>query len=523
MVAPDASGTPIRALLTTVFGSIIQVFLICLAGYILARRGILDKKTQKQVNHINISLFTPCLVFSKVAFSLSPEKLKELWIIPIFFSAVSIVSVAVAYLLSRLFRLKHSQRNFAMAAAMFMNSNSLPIALLQSLVVAVPGLRWGDDDSKDAMLGRALTYLLLCSTLGMILRWSVGVRLLSQADPIEPARDEEHEEGSPLLGDDHTLTPVFDDDDSTHFTHRHRGSVPEIMVHADVGEDGDAHLQQHDLHVPRVFYSFPNTPVQSITPSAASSEEEDDDDDELPAFRQPTAPTSSRFASILRRTRHKLHKVNAFMTAPLWASVISLCVAVIPPLQHLLEVHLQPIKGAVTQAGNCSIPVTLVVLGAYFHRPDASDKNGLSNRWRRAKARESFTGSVREMLSFKSGRAAENGGQSSTVASEAKGEGKTVLVSIAARMLITPALFLPLMILGAKHDVPPVFEDPVFVLSMVLLLSSPPALTLSQITQAASGDAFERLISSTIFWSYCVITPPATVGYSVIAMIIAHI
>jgi hypothetical protein len=63
-----------------------------------------------------------------------------------------------------------------------MTSNSLPIALIQSLVVEVPGLKWGADDTKDQMLGRALTYLVLYSTLGMMFRWSWGVRLLSQAD-----------------------------------------------------------------------------------------------------------------------------------------------------------------------------------------------------------------------------------------------------------------------------------------------------------------------------------------------------
>jgi len=52
----------------------------------------------------------------------------------------------------------------------------------------------------------------------------------------------------------------------------------------------------------------------------------------------------------------------------------------------------------------------------------------------------------------------------------------------------------------------------------VLLVSSPPALTLAQITQAASGDAFERLISKTIFWSYCVLTPPLTILYVVIGL-----
>jgi predicted permease len=60
-----------------------------------------------------------------------------------------------------------------MAASMFMNSNSLPIALMQSLVVTVPGLKWGRDDNKNAMLGRALTYLVMHSTLGMMVRCTI--------------------------------------------------------------------------------------------------------------------------------------------------------------------------------------------------------------------------------------------------------------------------------------------------------------------------------------------------------------
>ena len=77
---------------------------------------------------------------------------------------------------------KLTERAFAMCAAMFQNSNSLPIALIQSLVIEVPGLKWGEHDTKDQMLGRALTYLVLYSTLGMMFRWSWGVRLLAAAD-----------------------------------------------------------------------------------------------------------------------------------------------------------------------------------------------------------------------------------------------------------------------------------------------------------------------------------------------------
>ena len=60
---------------------------------------------------------------------------------------------------------------------MFMNSNALPIALMQSLVISVPDLKWGNNDNKDVMLGRAQTYLTMYSTLGMVVRtvffWSV--------------------------------------------------------------------------------------------------------------------------------------------------------------------------------------------------------------------------------------------------------------------------------------------------------------------------------------------------------------
>lgn len=62
---------------------------------------------------------------------------------------------------------------------MFQNSNSLPIALVQSLVSEVPGLKWGKGDTKDQMLGRALTYMVLYSTLGMIVSFLLPLPLIS--------------------------------------------------------------------------------------------------------------------------------------------------------------------------------------------------------------------------------------------------------------------------------------------------------------------------------------------------------
>jgi len=175
---------------------------------------------------------------------------------------------------------------------------------------------------------------------------------------------------------------------------------------------------------------------------------------------------------------------------------------------------MHPVQGAISQAGNCSIPITLVVLGAYFYRPPEKPHppTPSSPSWQTA----SFASGLRDIFRLK---AREQDGQPVTPHRESTGEGKTIFVAILARMVVVPALFLPFIALGALRTHPPVFQDPVFVLSNVLLLASPPALTLAQITQAVSSDTFERLVSRTIFWSYCFVAPPAMVGYALVAML----
>ncbi|KAK0203494.1 membrane transport protein-domain-containing protein [Desarmillaria ectypa] len=458
----------------------------------------------QQLNRLNVSLFTPALLFSKVAFFLSPEKLRELWIIPLFFVIVTLASMSVAFVLGWIFRLRKSQRSFGMAAAMFMNSNSLPIALMQSLVLTVPGLKWGEDDNNDAMLGRALTYLVLYSTLGMVLRWSYGVRLLAQAD----------DEPQPIaLPPDNEDSPLFGSSSSDE-------AIPHIVV-----EEGDATVRGHPSRRRSRFYnSFPNSPNDShanlsslnsssstvvLSPEFSDSEMSDDEleTNVLPTHheRQHTRTQLSSHPSL-----PVLHRVKWDIIPDLDSSErihdSSLIVACIQPLQHALGEHMQPVKNALASAGNCSIPLTLIVLGAYFY-PSQEDKAKTESR--------SLIHSMKGMFTKR-----QTGPQQEETQA---GETKTVIIAVASRMIITPLLLLPLMALSTILDWHSVLEDPVFVVANVLLISSPPALTLAQITQAASGDAFERLISRTIFWAYCVVTPPATVFYVVIGLILSKL
>ncbi|KAF8591270.1 hypothetical protein K439DRAFT_1627001 [Ramaria rubella] len=553
-------GWPIWSLVRTVFGSILEVGLLCVAGYILAQKGILDKKTQKHINRLNVALFTPSLLFSKVAFSLTPEKLKELWIIPIVFVVTTVCSMFVAYSFGSAMRLKRSQRSFAMAASMFMNSNSLPIALMQSLVYTVKDLAWGDDDDGDAMLGRALTYLVLYSTLGMILRWSYGVHLLTQADENEPpllAEPQQPTETSPLIQPASTHTPLYSSNQSRgapalvlEHTYNSSGSSssdpspnqpysPGNLAHSStlMPIHAGSHLTSHIT--PRFFTSFPNTPVypRSEVSSAGSDTSDEEGNQDLPSVN--TSHKRSLYIRVWHRLRVLLRKFNAFMTVPMWAALASIVVACAPHLQHTLEQHGQPIKSALNAAGNCSIPLTLVVLGAYFYVPQSDaeveaevEAQTAQKLLKTSRSDSSLVQSVRKIFVLQRGRitgaAKRHAGISESIDSmkdvTKPGETRTVMVAVLSRMVLTPLVLLPLLAwLLISSDVGDVYDDPVFALSNVLLITSAPALTLAQITQAASGDAFERLISRTIFWAYCIVTPLSTIVSVVIGLLLAKL
>ena len=123
-LALPAFGPMLKLVLVT-GESIVQVVLLSVVGYVLAHQGILNKDTQRRLNRLNVSIFTPALLFSKVAFSLSPERLTQLMIVPFGFVLVSIASALAAYLSSWVLRLPAGQRHFVVACAITPNSLSL--------------------------------------------------------------------------------------------------------------------------------------------------------------------------------------------------------------------------------------------------------------------------------------------------------------------------------------------------------------------------------------------------------------
>lgn len=457
---------------------------------------------------------------------------------------------------------------------------------MQSLVVTVHGLKWGKDDTRDGMLGRALTYLVLHSTFGMMLRWSYGVKLLSQADDdVPPEGAEEHtrdreqsrptsraSEHSRLLNSRHmdysttTLrsnpsipytdeqTEISPDSNQlsfadtrnttsstsgivapTRFTPKTVTSAPKIVTLNDA--DGNPQIvglprqlgSAEPVRPPIVnkrshfFYSFPNTPQLSRAASAEAIASPPAPPSPVAAPEEPTFSIRSKNILVMLPSRAwaKLKKIGSgvrgFMTPPLYSALLSLIVACIPPLQHMLDIHMLPVKGAIASAGNCSIPITLVVLGGYFWRelPSKGDVGDgmrtnlpqqnvperertqvqprpvseatlistgtLRNTWNTLKSRskgymKSTDDGSHPHPSSRNGGPEANGLPISPALEEAstsipppvpakptstshKGEGRTVLVAILSRMIITPAILLPVMALIMSKTTMRLFDE----------------------------------------------------------------
>lgn len=394
---------------------------------------------------------------------------------------------------------------------------------MQSLVVTVPLLRWDEPgeppDDPNSMLGRALTYLVLFSTLGMFVRWSIGAHLLSSA-------------GTSLA-------------------------------------KGPATTEGH--HPPRWAASFPNSPEDSDSSDA---------DNQAPSPLSPADPPASPRTPPTRKTPFErfvlapLHAVHGFMTAPLWAAVMSLVVALLPPVQALLA-NMGPLRGALDSCGACSIPLTLVALGAYFvdhktpppptppqqhlsvhqdpplvqtHDEQSDDRlpaptttpsagpsrpQSVSST---AYAESETSGARLKRLGWNPWRRTGQIRLEDEPAPEDNGvywgmseSTRTIAAAIGARMLLCPLVLIPIMAYIAIKTNNNVLDDPVFLTSACLIVGSPPALTLAQITTqtaAKSGrgnaGAVERLISRTIFVAYTILATPTTIALVLIALLIAE-
>ncbi|ELQ39303.1 auxin Efflux Carrier superfamily, partial [Pyricularia oryzae Y34] len=279
---PHDSHPSLPHLVLLVFEAVMEVVCVALPGYIIARLGHFDAEKQKFLANLNIQLFTPCLIFTKLASQLNADKLVDLGIIPVIFVIMTFVSYMVGLGVTKAFGFGRRPANFVIAMGVFGNSNSLPISLVISLSQTISGLHWdrikGDND--DEVAARGILYLLVFQQLGQLVRWSWGYHvLLAPKDKYEEYNQEQAEAGRLRSGS------VDGDSVSERRGLLENGSIHESepgVMNSD--DEGTMHTDS-DSYVPAG-----RTPIANH--SRASPADTDDDDSD--GSRRPSSAPGGR-------------------------------------------------------------------------------------------------------------------------------------------------------------------------------------------------------------------------------------
>ncbi|RAL05429.1 Auxin Efflux Carrier superfamily [Aspergillus ibericus CBS 121593] len=523
--APHSSHPSFLHLVLLVFEAVLEVICVSLPGYIAAKQGLFDADAQKLVANLNVTLFTPCLIFTKLGSQLTAEKLTDLAIIPAIFVVQTFVSYSCAWAVSRCLRLKKRPSNFIAAMAVFGNSNSLPISLVMSLSQTLQGLHWSrvPNDNDDEVAARGILYLLIFQQLGQLVRWSWGYHVLlaprdryleegdqdatrigqgqerytdnpEQIDPDEPlVRTRSFDERTQSSGDSQQDSDEFASGQETPVTARDY-TYAKLSPRSGGGGDLD-HPALLDAppapFIPRQsstgdMLSFPDVQerygkkgfIPRVKVSAcrfgsrvASGWERGTGSvfQRLPSCVQTALTVCSRWI------RKFFHGLWEFMNPPLWAMLVSIVVASVPSLQSLFFDEGTFVRNSVTRAisqnGQVAVPLILVVLGANLER-NTLPKEALED------------------------------------VEHPKEEKKLIFASLVARMVLPTIIMAPILALLAKYVPVSILDDPIFIIVCFLLTGAPSALQLAQICQI--NNVYVSAMSKLLFQSYVVWILPST-------------
>lgn len=433
----DRNGLSFKEIAFLTFQAVLQVFIICLSGYWASRSGLLSNEGIKVISKLNVDLFTPALIFSKLASSLSLKKLVEVILIPIFYALTTIVSLISAKFVSSWLSLTESETNFVTAMSVFGNSNSLPVSLTLALAYALPNLEWDDviDDTPDKIASRGLIYLLIFQQLGQVLRWSWGYNKLLTRQPDEV---------------------IFYDNNDTENNIVERITTDMITMTSEDNFENEIEEENHDEedHAEDRYEDY-------------NEEHNFEHDGEENLLINEELAKFEHEESILIKIWNKFLNL---MNPPLWAMLCSIIVASIPNIKYeFYEKNgfiQNTLSSAIRQLGSVSIPLILVVLGA-------------------------------------------NLGPSSDIPRECPHYKRMILGSLLGRMVLPSLILLPIIVLSVKFIRLSILEDPIFLITSFLLITSPPAIQLSQICQL--NELYQKEMAGVLFYGYAILTLPVTI------------
>jgi auxin efflux carrier family protein len=86
---------------------------------------------------------------------------------------------------------------------------------------------------------------------------------------------------------------------------------------------------------------------------------------------------------------------------------------------------------------------------------------------------------------------------------------RMILGSLLGRMVLPSLVLLPLIVLSVKYINMSIMQDPIFLITSFLLITSPPAIQLSQICQL--NELYQKEMAGVLFYGYAILTLPVTI------------
>lgn len=542
---PHANHPSFPHLAGLVSEAVLEVVFVALPGFLAAYNGAFPASAQKFVAELNTMVFTPCLIFSKLAGKLTRERLPELWIIPVLF----MVMTGVSYVCSRVMvwwfgfekKGKIRQKNFVLAMGVFGNSNSLPISLVFSLSRTISGLHWdkkpGDNDEEVAT--RGILYLLIFQQLGQFLRWTWGYNVLLK--PVGDYKPEELEteegalegrqveEGERYSDEPDLLdTSVGKAGDSAFDS----GSGSRTPTTRSIGSSSSENAHGIGATPTNMNIPAPTSPTSPRPNGSGTLDSRSRSTNHITVFpnfgSSPSHPSSTHlnnhdgnsppsWTTPIQRTRHLVrmtsHTVSvradetyassppwlqrvftflgkvysgvaANMNPPLWAMLAAIVVACLPRLQQFFFAPGTFVANSVT-AGITQTGAVAVPL-------------------------------ILVVLGANLARSTLPVDQLASSPAEKAEERKLLLAALCSRMLLPPLVLAIPFALLAKYAPVSIVDDPIFVVVIFLLTGAPSALQLAQICQI--NGVFMGAMSSLLVASYVGCIFPSTLGLVLVAL-----
>jgi predicted permease len=397
------------------FRAVAKLFIMCAFGAFARRKNLLGKELTKNLSSLNGTIFLPCLLVTSIGASVTLEKLKKLWLLPV----AACFNVVCGYVFGRVlvFSSGGSNRNAdrrwmtnnvcetperfqraALASCTFGNALALPVVV--SVAIAETGkvgnLVFTEED-KDKCVLYIGVYLIALSPL----MWIVGPSLHKP-----PKTFSSHQQKKAA-----TSRKAKESDGNLHLQNASNDLEEETIdnFNEDFDEyDDDEDLPEGDVELQRLtppsspkssngrFKSSSNQGFGKGSDGGSELNDENNNDNGVTTIGATTTTTTTTSplpitTTTLRRNpssferlsttisesyRKSKQVVKGFVNVNMCASISGLILGIIPFTRHLFfdtEGALYFVYRALYSMGQAAVPQVLVIIGATLaNGPDHS-------------------------------------------------------------------------------------------------------------------------------------------------------